>query len=92
MATISARNQSEQSNFDDKLAGEIAAEGLDMDRDWYLREEEGGMDETDGGFHFQDESTYKRGKPKHDNRDEGKVRSFAIRPVFSFAAGAGICD
>lgn len=42
--------------FDDKLAQVIAAEGLDMDRDWYLREEEGGFGD-DGGGGLGDEST-----------------------------------
>lgn len=73
MATISARNQSERSQFDDKLAGEIAAEGLDMDRDWYLREEDGGMDEAGGAYNLEDETTYKRGQPKTDTRDDDKV-------------------
>lgn len=74
MATITAQNQSERSQFDDKLAGEIAAEGLDMDRDWYLREEDGGMDEAGGAYAMDDESTYKRGQPKAEPRDDDKVR------------------
>lgn len=73
MAEISAQNQSEQTGFDDKLAGEIAAEGLDMDRDWYLREEDGGIDEAGGGYAMEDESTYKRGQRKDGAGDGGAV-------------------
>ena len=61
LAEIDAANKGE---FDNKLAQEIASEGLQLDRDWYLREEEGGMDDERGaaGTAMGDEETYARGK------------------------------
>jgi hypothetical protein len=58
LKTIDAANRAE---FDDKFAQEIASEGLQLDRDWYLREEEGGID-GDEGHALGDEITYSRGK------------------------------
>jgi hypothetical protein len=57
-------DQANAADFDEKLAQEIAADGLDMDRDWYLREEEGTMDDDWGHGGLGDERTYTRGQPK----------------------------
>lgn len=59
--TIAARNASEAeaSAFEDKFKAEVAADGLDIDRDWYLREEDGGVDESGGMYQVED--SYKRG-------------------------------
>ena len=70
MKTIDARNAGE---FDDKLAQEIASEGLQLDRDWYLREEEGGID-GDEGHALGDEDTYARGKSNQAGQKDQPVR------------------
>jgi hypothetical protein len=44
----------EASDFEDKYKAEVAADGLDMDRDWYLREEEGGVDEAGGMYQVEE--------------------------------------
>ena len=59
LASIDAANAAD---FDERMAGEIAAEGLQLERDWYLREEEGGMDGDEGQGALGDEETYTRNK------------------------------
>ena len=59
LASIDAANVAD---FDERMAGEIAAEGLQLERDWYLREEEGGMDGDEGQGALGDEETYSRNK------------------------------
>lgn len=59
LATIDAQNAAE---FDTRLAAEIASEGLGLDRDWYLREEEGVADDTGEHAGFGEEETYARAK------------------------------
>ena len=78
--TIAARNaaEAEAAAFEDKFKAEVAADGLDMDRDWYLREEEGGFDEA-GGM-YQAEESYKRGGQK----DQVWLLSLGIPPSMRF--------
>jgi hypothetical protein len=72
-------DQANAADFDERLAQEIAAEGLDMDRDWYLREEGGVMDDDRGHGGLRSEETYTRSQSK-SAAAEAPVRSAAYHP------------
>lgn len=78
--TIAARNaaEAETTDFEERYRAEVAADGLDMERDWYLREEEGGVDEA-GGM-YQAEETYNRGGQKK----EVSILRFAVTAKIYF--------
>jgi hypothetical protein len=75
--TIDAANAAE---FDERLAHAIASEGLDLDRDWYLREEDGGFDGDEGRGGLGDEESYARAKTGQDS-SKASVRTMFLSPV-----------